>query len=173
MHRPNPGAHLVRPGHPRHNVAQNTLPGYVVVPALALPRDEPDPTRPHVAYARIEQPPGRSGPRIQGLKRRSKQIEDELLKPRALALPDFAAPLQLADALVERSFNQFRLGRSGGTACQEINDLDAAPCLLPTACSFERSPRFARTVFIRPRLTTTAVPVGLQFLTPARVSPTP
>jgi len=46
--------------------------------------------------------------RILGLKRRFKQVEDELLDPRALALPDFHALFQLADTLVERSFNRFR-----------------------------------------------------------------
>ncbi|MFD4788982.1 tyrosine-type recombinase/integrase [Streptomyces sp. NPDC058459] len=46
--------------------------------------------------------------RVSGWQKLYKQAEDELRDPRALALPDWTTLVQLADALVAASYNQYR-----------------------------------------------------------------
>ncbi|MER6097493.1 site-specific integrase [Streptomyces sp. NPDC001728] len=46
--------------------------------------------------------------RVTGWQKLYKQAEDELLNPRALALPDWQALIQLADALVAASYGEYR-----------------------------------------------------------------
>ena len=52
----------------------------------------------------------RNPARITGWRPENQRFEDELDDPRSLALPNWSALAELADALVARSVNQFRVG---------------------------------------------------------------
>ncbi len=74
--------------------------------------------------------------RLTGWQKLDKQTEDELLDPRALALPDWEALIALADALVAASHDHYRgwgdvvvvaactAARIGGVSGCRVGDID-------------------------------------------------